>query len=118
MPSADQISQYYDDFSPKLIQDFAMGNPRLESAIEFTCSYLMSANCKTDSILALAWDGAVLKSLELLMGLRFGVDISMQLVEMHPQSSTNFERLRFDQLNLANHGWSKNFEKKFEACVM
>ena len=120
MPSADQISQYYDDFSPKLLQDFAMGNPRLESAIEFTCSYLMSANCKTVLDLGFGMGWSSFEIARALNGAEVqGVDISMQLVEIASAIFNQFpERLRFDQLNLANHGWSKSFEKKFEACVM
>ena len=120
MPSTGEVSKYYDDFSSKLLRDFAVGNPRLESAIEFSCSYLLRSNCKTVLDVGFGMGWSSFEIARALAGAEVrGVDISKQLVEIASILFDEFpKKLCFDQLDLAENGWSKNFQTKFDACVM
>lgn len=115
MENIAKIEAFYDGFSQRLLEDFVMGNERMESAIKFA---LEGLTFDTSSILdigcGLGWSSyefsQVFKNSRVT-----GVDLSQQLVQL-ANKLFKAQNLVFQKVDITSSEFQ--FNQKFDAIVL
>lgn len=111
--------EFYDQFYEKLLCDFVGGNPRMESALRFSCEQLnlLQSSRIIDLGFGLGWSSfefsRVRTDAEIL-----GLDLSSKLTELASGIFGSNPRVRYECQDLTNNEWILRQSENFDTCVM
>lgn len=110
---------FYDQFYEKLLCDFVGGNPRIESALQFSCEQLnlVQSSRILDLGFGLGWSSfefsRVRKDAEIL-----GLDLSSKLTGLASGIFGSNPRIHYECQDLTDNEWISRQSQNFDACIM
>jgi cyclopropane fatty-acyl-phospholipid synthase-like methyltransferase len=116
---SDQAHEFYDQFYEKLLSDFVGGNPRMESALQFSCEQLNLAQSSRilDLGFGLGWSSFEFSRARTAAEIR-GLDLSSKLTEIASEIFGSNPRICYECQDLTSNEWISRQSQNFDACVM